>query len=83
VATWTILPDLGAEVEITGTYWPGSPDHFDKGYGNWVPGDPPEVELKSIRLDPEGTPVDEDSITERDRLAAEDAVCVAAYEDEE
>lgn len=49
---WTIngahVADIDARVEFT--FEPGSPDYFDKAFGNYLPGDPPSIEIESIKL---------------------------------
>ncbi len=32
------------DVDVGFNYRKGSADHFDPGFGNWLPGDPPEVD---------------------------------------
>lgn len=34
----------GIDIEVEGTYTPGSKDYFDKDFGNWLPGDPFEID---------------------------------------
>lgn len=36
---------IDVECKVT----PGSRDYFDRSFGNWLPGDPPEVEILSAR----------------------------------
>jgi hypothetical protein len=40
--------DYDVRLYVSGS--PGTPDHFDKGHGNWLPGDPPEVELERFEI---------------------------------
>lgn len=63
------------EVEITARYYPGSDAYFDKGFGNWLPGDPEDVEAMDARAVDEGANVAE---VEANTDAIFEAVCVAA-----
>jgi hypothetical protein len=49
---WTIDGACVAEVEarVTYDYSPGSKDYFCQSFGNWLPGDPPEVEIEKVEL---------------------------------
>lgn len=63
------------EVEVRARYTPATSDYFDGSFGNWLPGDPEDVEVLSARAVDEGADVaavekDEDRILEAARLAA-------------
>jgi hypothetical protein len=49
---WTIDGACVAEVEarVTYDYSPGSNPYYDRTYGNWMPGDPPEIEIENVEL---------------------------------
>ena len=36
-------------IEVVANYSTGSDDYFDKGFGNYLPGDPPDWELLSAK----------------------------------
>ena len=38
------------EIDIEFSYYPGTEDYFDRSWGNWLPGDPPDFELLSAKL---------------------------------
>jgi len=42
--------DLEAMVSASGNYSPATRDYFDRSFGNWLPGDPEELELVSIKF---------------------------------
>ena len=46
VTTVSLTVELDLEVETAVT--PGSHDYWDRGYGQWLPGDPPEVEILRV-----------------------------------
>ena len=39
------MEDPSIEIELSGTYSPGSEDYYDSTLGAYLPGDPPEAEL--------------------------------------
>jgi hypothetical protein len=49
---WKIDGACVAEVEasVTYDYTFGSADYFDRAYGNWQPGDAPEIEIEKVEL---------------------------------
>jgi hypothetical protein len=49
---WEINGACVAELEVRVTYdfTPGSDDYFCKSFGNWLPGDDPEVEIEDVEL---------------------------------
>ena len=51
-AEWQIDGACVAEVEarITYSYSAGCSDYFCKSFGNWLPGDPPEIEIEGVQL---------------------------------
>jgi hypothetical protein len=38
------------EARISYDYSPGSKDYFCQSFGNWLPGDPPEIEVEDVEL---------------------------------
>lgn len=38
-------------LEVEYHYSKGTKDYFDQAYGNWLPGDPAEVEIKEVYLE--------------------------------
>lgn len=42
--------EIELQVECEGTYRKGSPDYFDSSFGNWLPGDPEEVDNFKVFL---------------------------------
>jgi hypothetical protein len=76
--TFTVFDEEDRGVEITARYYPGSRDYFDKSFGNYLPGDPEDVEvLKAVAVDAgadvEAVLEDTDAIDEAARMAADDA----------
>ncbi len=66
------------EVVIEATYSPPTQDYFSKSFGNFLPGDPEEIEVLSVKAMDEGADVAEveamtDAIEEAVRLSADDA----------
>lgn len=53
-------PDLGAEIDVVISYEfrAGSKDHWDRGLGGWLPGDPCELEFLSARRPSDVGPLD-------------------------
>jgi hypothetical protein len=49
---WEINGACVAELEarVTYDYSPGTKDYFCASFGNWLPGDPEEVELEKVEL---------------------------------
>ena len=45
-----VAPEIELEGEADYRYSPGSSAYFDRSFGNWLPGDDPEVEITDIRL---------------------------------
>ena len=74
--TWTRRHDYrGCDVEypctVQFTASKGSRDYFDRSFGNWLPGDPAEVEIESVTVDDTGdditaelTSIENDQITD-------------------
>jgi hypothetical protein len=50
--SWEINGACVAELEarVYYDYSPGTSDYFDRAYGNWLPGDPPEIEVENVEL---------------------------------
>lgn len=48
--TLTIATTLELDVEVECRVSPGSRDYFDRGYGAWLPGDPPEVDILRVLI---------------------------------
>jgi hypothetical protein len=65
------------EVEVSARYHGATDDYFDRSFGNYLPGDPEEIEVLSVRAVDEGADVAEveartDAIEEAVREAAAD-----------
>jgi hypothetical protein len=65
-------------VEVRVRYSPATDPYFDRSFGNYLPGDPEDVEVLSARAIDAGANVDEvlareDEIEELARIAADDA----------
>lgn len=41
---------LEFHLEVNYSFSPGSKSHFAKQFGNWLPGEPPEVKITSVML---------------------------------
>lgn len=41
-------------VDVKYNFTPGSPEHFDKSLGAWLPADPAEVEVMSLHINQPG-----------------------------
>jgi hypothetical protein len=67
------------DYEVSGSYTRGSSDYFDKSWGNWLPGDPDELEDIEVTLD--GAPVDYDALPEDTRKFIDQQLVLAAEED--
>lgn len=80
IATVAFLPDLGVEVDVRGSYYPGTSDYFDKSFGNWLPGDPPEVQVERVSRVGSTDSFDPSTLTRRDQEQLDDAVAAAALE---
>jgi len=50
--SWEINGACVAELEarVYYDYSPGTSDYFCKSFGNWLPGDPPEIEVENVEL---------------------------------
>lgn len=69
------------DVDISATYWPGSPQYFDRAWGNWLPGDPGDVQ--DIRLTGEdGREIDFNALDRSTQSRVEDAIADRAESDE-
>ena len=84
VATeYTVLID---EVEftyaVTASFTPGSRSYFDRGYGNWLPGDP--ATLEDIDLTPlnGAPPVDYDALPKDEQEKIDEALMEAVDEED-
>jgi hypothetical protein len=42
--------DFETHVSASGSYSPGTSDYFDRSFGNWLPGDPEEIEVESVKF---------------------------------
>ena len=73
------IDDIDYEVEAV--YHKGSKDYFDKGYGNWLPGDPDELEDITINDTHRGVLVEFESFEKVDRDYIEECLMVAAEEE--
>jgi hypothetical protein len=56
-ATLTDSNDLA--VAIRGTYHAGTSDYFDRSWGNWLPGDPEDIDILGGEAEDEGANVEE------------------------
>ena len=78
--------DTHGEVELSGSYTPGTDNYFDASWGNWLPGDPECIEDITVRdgagVDITGQFSDEDIDRFADLLSeqAADDAADAAYE---
>lgn len=63
---------------VSGTYYAGSKDYFCKSFGNYLPGDPPEVEDITIVNDETGAEINFDSLDRETQRLVEDAIADAA-----
>lgn len=65
-------------VQVEATYSPPTQDYFSKSFGNWLPGDPEDIEIVSVTAIDEGADVDE---VEADTAGLEEAVRLKCDED--
>ena len=65
-------------VEVEATYSPPTQDYFSKSFGNWLPGDPEDIEIVSVTAIDQGADVAE---VEADTEGLEEAVRLKADED--
>jgi hypothetical protein len=75
--TVSLFDSCDREVEIRARYHGPTDDYFDRSFGNYLPGDPEEVEVLSARAVDEGANVaevesDTEGIAEAVRCAASD-----------
>jgi hypothetical protein len=75
--TVSLYDSAEREVEVRARYHGATDDYFDRSFGNYLPGDPEEVEVLSVRAVDEGANVaeveaDEERIAEAVREAAAD-----------
>ena len=42
------VEDVSVRLHLTGS--PATKEYFDRAYGNWLPGDPPEVEVIRVEV---------------------------------
>jgi hypothetical protein len=75
--TVSLYDSAEREVEITARYRGPTGDYFDRSFGNYLPGDPEDVETLKVRAVDEGANVAEveareDDIAEAVREAAAD-----------
>lgn len=57
--TFTTYDSEDRAVEVEATYSPPTRDYFDRSYGNWLPGDPEDIEIVSVTAIDEGADVAE------------------------
>lgn len=74
----TLVDSEDRRVEVVADYSPATESYFDRSFGNYLPGDPEDVEVVSARALDEGADVAEveartDEIEEAVREAADDA----------
>ena len=69
------------DYEVSASFTPGTKDYVDKGWGNWLPGDPPEMEDITIK-DGEGNEVYYDDLPLAARTYIDEQLMLAV-EDEE
>ena len=72
----TVNTTLELDVEVECSVTPGSRAYFDRGWGNWLPGDPPEVEILRVLVngvDVGTAALGDDQIAAIEEAALEDA----------
>ena len=81
----TVATTLELDVEVETRVTPGTRDYFDRSFGNWLPGDPADVEVDSVTICGVSVPFDalpkdaQERIVEAVMDAAEDeARCAEA-----
>jgi hypothetical protein len=67
------------DYEVSGSYRRGTAAYFDRSFGNWLPGDPDELEDITVSLD--GVDVPYDSLPEDTRKFIDQQLVLAAEED--
>jgi hypothetical protein len=68
------------DYEVSGVVTPGTKDHFDRAWGNWLPGDGPEVDDLTVR-DADGLDVT-GALSDEDLADIGNALCERAGDDE-
>jgi hypothetical protein len=73
--------DVDLEYTVTAEYTPGTENYFDRTWGNWLPGDPHEIDDVVLVPDGHSTPLEYGDLLdhERDRL---DETIIEAARDE-
>jgi hypothetical protein len=68
--------DRTLKIWVLGAYYKGSDDYFDKGFGNWLPGDAPELDatVQKWEAEPGMDPAWVAKIVENDALCGEAAI---------
>lgn len=54
----TIITSIELEVEVSADYVPGKNDYFDRSYGNYQPGDAPEVNKLKVTVSKSNRTID-------------------------
>jgi hypothetical protein len=72
----TLTDSEDRAVAIRGTYHAATRDYFCKSFGNWLPGDPEDIDILGGEAEDEGANVDEVlADTERCEEAIREAAC--------
>jgi len=71
-----IRTELNLDLELTGTYKPKTADYFDRGFGNWLPGEPEGVEDLQVFIKINGVNTDiTELISDSDYEALQNDFC--------
>lgn len=54
----TIITNIEIEVQVDANYVPGKNDYFDRAYGNYLPGDTPEVRNLKVTISKSNRTID-------------------------
>ncbi len=76
----TVYDSEDRAVEVEARYSAATSDYFDRGFGNWLPGDPEDIEILSISAIDEGADCAE---VEADWARVEEAVREAATDEDD
>ena len=76
----TVVTIDDTDYEASASFSKGSKDYFDKGFGNWLPGDPDELEDIEVK-NAEGIEVDFEAFSKEAQRYIEECLMVAAEEE--
>lgn len=54
----TIITTIEIEAEVSADYLPGSGDYFDRTFGNYLPGDTPEIKNLKVTISKSNRTID-------------------------